>query len=213
MLINIIKTSIRTEKTVLFSLFFLSFLFNTLQHNSVWAASLSDLPERVVLSSEDDPYPTSALFSKKPVLIIVGSHSTTPLFTQLPYALKARNLPIVSKQFLSVAAVQKAPWFVKLFIKGKIASEKQKRDKQGASKIADLNQSKIIVDTKGETTKALGVANLAKNEYAAFVMDKKQNIQLLVRDTIVIAGNDESEYQKIAEYIIDNLQLFIKSDW
>ncbi|MBF0444216.1 MAG: hypothetical protein HQL68_01400 [Magnetococcales bacterium] len=181
-----------------------------LQNDNVLAISLTDLPDKVLLSGVDEPYPTSDLFNKKPVLIVVGSHSTTPLFTKVPYTWKARNLPILPKQFLSVAAVHKAPWFVKIFLRGQIHNGKEKRDEEGVKYIPNLEQSSIIIDIDGDTSKALSVANLTKNEYAAFVLNNEQQIQLLIRDKIAFKDGDDRELQQAAEDIIDNAQLFFK---
>jgi hypothetical protein len=198
------------EKTGLFFCFFVTLILCIFQHNSVWAVSLSDLPNKILLSGVDEPYPTSDLFNKTPVLIVVGSHSTTPLFTEVPYTWKARNLPIMPKQFLSIAAVHKAPWFVKIFLRGNIQSAKEKRDEQSQKYITNLEQSSIIVDLDGKTSKALGVANLTKNEYAAFVLNDEKHIKLLVRAKIATKSGDEHEFQKAAEHILNKAQVFFK---
>ncbi len=203
---NTIKNFKIREKTGLF--FFITLILCIFQYDNVLAISLSDLPNKVLLSGVDKPYPTSNLFNKKPVLIVVGSHSTTPLFTKVPYTWKARNLPIMPKQFLSVAAVQKAPWFVKIFLRGKIQNAKEKRDEEGKKYIPNLEKSSIIIDIEGTTSKALGVANLAKNEYAAFVLNKEHQIQLLVRANIANKDGNDREFQQAAKDIIDKAQLY-----
>ncbi|MBF0194708.1 MAG: hypothetical protein HQL71_09115 [Magnetococcales bacterium] len=188
--------------------FFISLFLCALQTSNAWAISLSDLPSKVLLSASDKPRLTSDIFSRTPVLIVVGSHSTTPLFTKIPLTWKARNLPILPKQFISVAAVHKAPWFVKLFLRGTIHSAKEKRDEENQKIIPNLVQSSIIVDIDGETAKALAVANLTKNEYAAFVLNNKNQILLLHRANIANENGKDHDFQLAADNILDKAQQF-----
>ena len=168
------------------------------------ALSVSDLPEKVLLTGVGEPVPLKNIVVKTPLLVVVGSHKTISLLEALPFHWQARGWKLAPEQFLGVAAVSKAPWFVKtLFLRGSLTEAKRERDEQVAGLILGLERSKIIVDLEGDVATGLGVGDLGKGGYAAFILDGEGTITPLIRSEIPEGGEDQSLLKGVAEQILD----------
>jgi hypothetical protein len=169
------------------------------------AASLADLPPKVLLAGVDDPVATGELLTVRPLLVVVGSHKTVGLLDRLPLRWLARGWALQPEQFLGVAAVSKAPWLVKVFLlRGSLTQAKKDRDELAAGKIPGLERSEVIIDQDGEMVKALGLADLGKRGYAAFVIDGSDTIESIVRAELPDGVDEEQNLIGAADRILDN---------
>ncbi len=176
-------------------------LFST----TLFAASVNNFPTRVELVGQDDPVTTSKLFQKRPVFLLVNSHSTADLIKAVPVAWLNQGLTISADQFVSVAAVSKAPWLVKkLFIGSGLAKLVEERTKRVGSKIPGIQDSAVIVDLEGDMVSALQLKDLGKKEYAAFIVNQTGELHLLLRAELL--DDSDADINAAAKKIVAAVQ-------
>jgi len=169
------------------------------------ATSVSGFPASVELVGKDDPATTSTLFQKRPVFLLVNSHSTADLIKAVPAAWLNQGLTISADQFVSVAAVSKAPWLVKkLFIGSGLTKLVEERTKLVGSKIPGIQHSAVIVDLEGDMVSALQLNDLGKKEYAAFIINQAGELQPILRAELL--DDSDADIHAAAKKIVEAVQ-------
>lgn len=157
-------------------------LYFTLLSSALSAASITHFPTTVQLVGKDDPISTSKILHKRPIFLLVCSHATADLIKAVPAAWLNQGLKIPADQFISVAAVSKAPWLVKkLFIGSGLSSLVEERTELVGNRIPGIKDSPVIVDLDGDMVSALQLNDLGKKEYAIFLINQAGEVQPLLR--------------------------------
>ena len=178
------NTKIGNVKLLFLSLFILLFTKN------VKALDITVLPETVQMIGEEEKTRFNNIIRKKPVLIVVGSHNSLVIVQEIPLLWHERGFSISPEQFISVAAVSRAPWPVKKWIiPGKLEELKEERDEKLEKIIPEIERSPLLLDFDGAIAKALQADNLGKSGFAAFVIVQSGEIKEVYRGTIR-ADND-----------------------
>ena len=152
--------------------------------------AVGGFPPFVQLVGKDDPVAISDVIQKRPVFLLVSSHSTADLLKAVPAAWLDQGWTITADQFVSVAAVSKAPWLVKkLFIGSGLRNLVEERPELLGNKIPNIKDSPVIVDLDGDMVAALQLNDLGKTEYATFIIDEAGEIHPLLRSEL----QDDSE--------------------
>jgi hypothetical protein len=194
------------EQDVLVLFFIFLFL---LFASAVMALDISALPEAVQMIGKEKEIPFENIIRKKPVLIVVGSHDSLVIVQEIPLVWHEKNFSISPEQFISVAAVSKAPWPIKKWIiPGKLEELKEKRDEKLEEIIPDIERSPLLLDFNGDIAKALQADNLGKNGFAAFVIAQSGEIKEVYRG-VIKAGDESSRKNTIkneASLLLDAAQ-------
>jgi len=154
----------------------------TLLSSATLAASVNSFPATVQLVGRDNPVTTATILQKRPVFLLVCSHATADLIKAVPAAWLEQGLKIPADQFVSVAAVSKAPWLVKkLFIGSGLSSLVEERTAMIGEKIPGIKDSPVIVDMEGDMASALQLNDLSKTEFASFIINQAGEVKPLLR--------------------------------
>ena len=173
----------------------------TLFSSLLFAASVASFPAAVQLVGKDDPVTTSNIFQKRPVFLLVSSHATADLIKAVPAAWLDQGITIPADQFVSVAAVSKAPWLVKkLFIGSGLSSLVEERTALVGKKISGINNSPVIVDLDGDMASALELDDLGKKGYAIFIINQAGEIKPLLRE--VLTDDSDADINAAAKKIV-----------
>jgi len=125
--------------------------------NVVNLIKLDTLPETYELVGKDETVSRKTLFrTDKDTLIVVGNHDSLAVVKDIPKLFK------IDKEFVIVANISSAPWFVKkLFI---------------PSKLEELNKDSnapMIYDSTGDMVKALNLTDNSKTKFYAYLLTKQ----------------------------------------
>ncbi len=172
---------------------------------ALFATSVSSFPATAQLVGKDDPTNISKLFQKRPVFLLVNSHSTADLIKAVPVAWLDQGLNISADQLVSVAAVSKAPWLVKkLFIGSGLTKLVEERTKLVGDKIPGIQNSAVIVDLEGDMVSALQLNDLGKKEYAAFIINQAGEVHSLIRAELL--DDSDAGINAAAKKIVEAVQ-------
>lgn len=193
----------------IFSLSFSFSVFLILQNLS-FAVDVSSFPDKVKVVGEDKEVPFESLCIERPILLLVGSHSSLILANQLPKSWLKKHMLIKAKQFISVAAVGEAPLFVKeLLLNGYLEELRAVRDKELKSLMPDITDSSIIIDFDGKVVDSLSISGIGKSGFEAFVILKDGKIEKIYSGQIKSKKNSykqalqEMMVEKEADAILD----------
>ncbi len=167
----------------------------------LFAVSVASFPATVQLVGKDDPVTTSKIFQKRPVFLLVSSHATADLIKAVPAAWLDKGLTVPAEQFVSVAAVSKAPWLVKkLFIGSGLSRLVEERTTLVGEKISGIENSPVIVDLDGDMVSALGLNDLSKKGYATYIINQAGEVKPLLR--AVLTDDSDADINAAAKRIV-----------
>ena len=168
--------------------------------NAAALTDLSSLPPKVLVAGNEDEVSIQSVIKKKPVLIVVGSHDSLVIVNELPKAWLKKGWSIEAEQFISVAAVSRAPWPIrKWIIPSKLKELKEKRDNALSEQIPDIYKSPLIIDFDGSFIKALGINKIGKADFAAFVIINDGTIKEIYKNAISANSGSEEAKQALIE--------------
>ena len=155
--------------------------------------TLQKLPNSFELVGKVGEITKEVLFPKESkTLIVVGNHDSLAVVKELP------KYHALSINYVMVANISSAPWFVKkMFI---------------PSKLEELNKESnipMIYDFDGDTVAALGVTNNTKTAYTAFIVNSDGTISKLlegnVKEGALDGSMNEAEKKEALKPLIEML--------